>query len=137
MSRYLLKDELQTEEFYVYDDGRDITIRDDLDDMPEEDQKKYTKEWIKYKVPSWNEFSNMTEMASGGMSPFPNQQAIDRMLILLFLHEASFFEVKRGRPVGADDDVPVQIANADEMLGTSGVFPALINKIVLTIRRRM
>ena len=135
MSRYLLKDELHTEEFYVYDDGRDISIRDSLDDVTEEDEKKYTKEWFKYKVPSWNEVANITEMASSGMSPFPSQQFIDRMLILLYLNSASFFEVKRGVPDVADS--VEQVLNIEEMLGRAGVIPILVNKIILTIRRRM
>ena len=135
MSRYLLKDEVLTEEFFVYDDGKDIIIRDDLDGVAEADEKKYQKEWIKYKIPSWKEIASMTEMATSGMSPFPNQQSIDKMLLLLYLHGTSFFEVKRGKPDA--DDAPEQVINADDMLGPKGVIPVLVNKIVLTIRRRM
>ena len=135
MNRYLLKDEVEVEEFYVYDDGKEITIRDDLDGVPEGEKKNYKKESIKYKVPSWNAVTQVTEMAMGGMSPFPNSQVVDRFLIMLFLYEASFFEIKREKPEEAD--APEQMVNIDEMLGPKGVEPRLISKIVLTLRRRL
>ena len=135
MNRYLLNDEVEVEEFYVYDDGKDITIRDDLDGVPEDEKKNYKKESISYKVPSWNAVTQITEMALGGMSPFPNSQVVDRFLIMLFLHKASFFEIKRTKPEEAD--APEQVVNIDEMLGPKGVVPKLISKIVLTLRRRL
>lgn len=137
MSRYLLNDEVCTEEFYVMQESNgELTIKDDISQLPEEEQKKYTKEWIKYKVPSWNEIANITEMAASGMSPFPSQQIIDRSLLLLYLHEASFFEIKRGVPEDSKDS-PEQVLNAENLLGPKGVVPTLINKVLLVLRRRM
>lgn len=136
MSKYLLNDEIQKEEFYVHDDGKEMTIRDSLEDVPEAEREKYSKEWIEYKVPSWNVVANINEMASGGMTPFPIQQTVDRMLIMLFLHGASFFEVRRGIPE-EPEEAPEQMLNIDELIGPKGVVPTLINKIILTLRRRM
>lgn len=133
MSMYRVSKEAEEITFYATNDPVGFrTIYDLPEDMSEEDKAKYNKESIEIRHPTWDRVALMHTIATGnGLSPFPDDKALDKMLMKYFLVKVSFYNLI----TAVDEDGMEYVENLDEFL--SEVFPALIDFIVLSIRQRM